>query len=229
MRALGHAENAVELYREAGDSRGLVRALSQVAQQMANAVGTVKRKPRPMKLYTSHVPLTTVPFSPRYSRAARTQPSRARSIRLGRGIARASTLFRSLGRDSGRGARAHWWAGTEAVEGRLTEAARIIDEALRWQSDGWECGSLRPRSRYTGRSASGSTRFHVIRQALFLRGRCAHPLFCLSRLVSCARRPRRRRRGSRAAHCVCRCTAANQRPRYSRKSSAERSMSCEPR
>jgi predicted ATPase/class 3 adenylate cyclase len=140
--ALGHAENAVELYREAGDSRGLVRALSQVAQQMANAARY--REAEAAADEALHLARSLDDSALLASVLARCANSaESREIETARSWYRESVmLFRSLGRDSDAARVLEWWAGTEAVDGQLNEAARIIDEALPLAIGGLEVWTL---------------------------------------------------------------------------------------
>jgi predicted ATPase/class 3 adenylate cyclase len=128
--ALAHAESAAELYEFAGDERGRVRALSQVAQQKVNNGDGSSGQRFASRAITLGRGLGDEALLA--SVLARcTNIADVTDIETARDRYRESvSLFRGLGRDEDAARVLEWWASTEAVNGELSEAARIIEEAL---------------------------------------------------------------------------------------------------
>ena len=137
-------------------------------------------------------------------------------------------LFRRLGRDSDAARVLEWWAGTEAVDGQLNEAARIIDEALPLAIGGLEMWTSRPRSRYAGLIGEREHTIPLIRRALFLAGETAHPAL-LPLAVSYLALVAVETDAAEAARLIAYADALLSAGTNSLKWSAERSRNCGPR
>jgi predicted ATPase len=128
--ALEAARRALTAYRAAGDRRGIVRALSQVAQQLQNnartgdallageeAVEAARRLDD--KAVLAHV-------LGRCGNALGSKHIEDARLRY----AEAARLFRELGREADRAQIVYWWADAECKAGDFPKAADLVEDAL---------------------------------------------------------------------------------------------------
>ncbi|MEO6834912.1 MAG: hypothetical protein ABI231_03280, partial [Candidatus Tumulicola sp.] len=133
--ALASAQRAAELYREAGDERGLTRALSQIAHHLADrdvyeeaqivaedALLRARRLEDP-RLLAATLQRCAFIYKPEEIAQARSR------------FAESVALFRSLGRDDETARALAWWADAEGVAGQLQASAAIAREALELASE----------------------------------------------------------------------------------------------
>jgi len=133
--ALRSARQAVELYRAAKDERGLVRALSQVAQHLPTSNAYEESRPvaeealeRARTLNDDRLLAATL------QRCARVyKPSEIGDAR--RRFAQSVDIFRSLKRDDETARVLAWWADVEADAGEFKTAAAIAEQALELASE----------------------------------------------------------------------------------------------
>ena len=174
--ALEFAENAAELYRSADDSRGLVRALSQAAQQMANNAqrGRADSAAKEALLLARGLGDVGI-LASALARCANSAGSD--EIDLARELYRESVaLFRSIERNADAARVLDWWAGTEAVNGKLGEAARIIDEALPLSIGEAEMWTITTAVTVYWALGDRDRAAPLIRRALVLAGDIRHPI-----------------------------------------------------
>lgn len=133
--ALRSARGAVELYRIAKDERGLVRALSQVAQHLPtlNAYEEARTLAEEA-LERAHSLSDDRLLAATLQRCARVyEPAEIAQAR--RRFAQSADIFRSLRRDD-ETARVHaWWANAEADAGEFKTAAALSEQALELASE----------------------------------------------------------------------------------------------
>ncbi|HZY98313.1 MAG TPA: GAF domain-containing protein [Candidatus Baltobacteraceae bacterium] len=128
--ALAAARRALDQYETAGDSRGIVRALSQVAQQLENngrqsealvtgdeAIDAARR------LGDGGVLASVLGRCANALGSAHIEEARAR-------YAEAAQLFEDQGRLAERSRVTYWWADAEFKAGNLRKAAELIEIAL---------------------------------------------------------------------------------------------------
>jgi predicted ATPase/class 3 adenylate cyclase len=133
--ALRSARQAVELYRTAKDERGLVRALSQVAQHLPTMdaheealLVAEEALEHARGLNDDRLLAATL------QRCARAyKPSEIAGAR--RRFAQSVELFRSLHRDDETARALAWWANVEAEADEFKTAAEISEQALELASD----------------------------------------------------------------------------------------------
>lgn len=128
--SLGAARRALEAYRAAGDQRGVVRSLSQVAQQLENnqkpgdALVTAEEAVDAARRLGDQGVLASVlgrcgnAFGPKHIADARARYSEAEQI------------FAKLGSDTDRARIVYWWADAECKAGNFSRAAELIEDAL---------------------------------------------------------------------------------------------------
>jgi hypothetical protein len=133
--ALVSATRAVALYREVHDERGLVRALSQAAHQLATRdlyeeaqveaqeALAHARELGDARLLAGTLQRCAFVYRPDEIEAARAQ------------FAESVALFRSLGRNDETARALQWWADAESVAGELSASAAIAREALEIASE----------------------------------------------------------------------------------------------
>ncbi|MEO9171372.1 MAG: adenylate/guanylate cyclase domain-containing protein [Candidatus Baltobacteraceae bacterium] len=129
-KALVAAESAVELYRSSSDSRGLTRALSQLAQQLrhqdrfedalavAGEALTHARSADDSRLLAATLQRCAMAFPPEQIDTARAQ------------FEEAVRLFKELRRDGETARALAWWAVAEQVAGCFERAIELSLEAL---------------------------------------------------------------------------------------------------
>lgn len=134
-KALASARQAVELYREAGDERGLTRGLSQVAHQLAGREAYVEaqaaadealRRARALdepRLLAGTLQRCALVYEPG-------EIERARLL-----FAESVALFRRLNRNDETARALSFWADAEIVGGQLQTGATIACEALELAPD----------------------------------------------------------------------------------------------
>ena len=133
--ALRSARHAVELYKTAKDERGLVRALSQVAQHLPTVNAYEEALPvaqdaleHARRLNDDRLLAATL------QRCARVyKPSEIALAR--RWFAESVEIFRSLRRDDETARALAWWANVEAEGDEFKTAAEISEQALELASD----------------------------------------------------------------------------------------------
>jgi non-specific serine/threonine protein kinase len=133
--ALNAARCAVDLYRQAADERGLIRALSQVAHHLdddpreARAIGDeAVRRARTLgdrRLLAGTLQRCALTY-------ASTDLEAARSY-----FKECVALFRSLGRDDETARALTFWARAEGVAGEWSTAAAMVREALELGGDAY--------------------------------------------------------------------------------------------
>lgn len=128
--SLEAARRALVCYREAGDRRGVVRALSQVAQQLENnqqqddALVAAEEAVEAARRLADAAVLAAV-----LGRCANALgPDHVDDARPR--YAEAAAIFRELGREADRSRIAYWWADSEYRAGNLVPAAELIEDAL---------------------------------------------------------------------------------------------------
>lgn len=132
-RALAAARNAVEAYRTAGDDRGLIRALSQVAHHLGDDLKEARsvaadalRRARELndaRLLAATLQRCAFVYTPG-------DVERAREY-----FEEAVSLFRSLGRDDETARALGAWADAESTAGNYAMAVEIARQALETGTD----------------------------------------------------------------------------------------------
>jgi predicted ATPase/class 3 adenylate cyclase len=174
--ALTHSESSAALYQSAGDKRGTARALSQVAQQsvsndLQDRAATIAEEALDLARLQNDPALLAGVL------ARCTNAVNAGAIEVSRARYRESVaLFRSCGREADAGRALQWWAATEAVTGDLSEAARIIEEALLLVTGELELWATSAGSSIYWALGNCERAVPLTRRALELAGRVAHPI-----------------------------------------------------
>jgi predicted ATPase/class 3 adenylate cyclase len=174
--ALEYAEAAAELYRSTSDSRGLVRALSQTAQQLANndQLGRAARTAKEALALARGLDDSAILASALARCANSTSPE---EFNLARELYRESVaLYRSIERNVDAARVLDWWAGAESVHGMLPEAARIIDEALPLSSGEVEMWTISTAAAVYWMLGNRDRAVPLIRRSLSLAGETLHPI-----------------------------------------------------
>ncbi|HTA40779.1 MAG TPA: adenylate/guanylate cyclase domain-containing protein, partial [Candidatus Acidoferrales bacterium] len=171
--ALQHAETAAQLFRTEGDERGLARALSQVAQQFANCA----QPQRSTIVAEEALSLARRLDDPPLLASVLARCANARqALETSREQYRESVaLFRASGRDDDAARVLHWWASTEAVDGDLSEAARIVETALTVTSGELDMWLASAGATIYWSMGDRERAVPLTRRALVLAGEVAHP------------------------------------------------------
>ena len=184
-RALEAAQRAAQWYREISDERGLARALSQVAYELAacerydeaarvaDDALSLSRDQRDACLHAATLLRTAAIFPPKQVESARARFSEC------------VDLFRALKRDDETARALMWWADIESVAGNFARSAEIIAEALPLappELKSWFAGEL--ASCYAALGDERAERF--AREALELAVRERHPSLVQTALLCVA-------------------------------------------